>query len=123
MALVGDRLGPVIALQMLHGLTFGATQLGAMAAVSAYAPDGARGRAQGTLSSTNALTSAVSTLLCGLAYQRGGGPLTFALMAPLALIGLCLAARAARLARGPVFTPPQFSVSTPASARGLDTLR
>lgn len=123
MALAGDRLGPVIALQMLHGLTFGATQLGAMAAVSRYAPEGARGRAQGTLSSTNALASAASTLLCGLAYQQGGGPLTFALMAPLALTGLCLAARAARLARPPAFTPPQLSVSTPAPSRGSDTVR
>lgn len=123
MALVGDRLGPVIALQMLHGLTFGATQLGAMAAVSRYAPDGARGRAQGTVSSTNALASATSTLLCGAAYQAGGGPLTFALMAPLALAGLCLAARAARMARAHAFTPPHFSVSTPTSPPGRDTIR
>ncbi|NEU11777.1 MFS transporter [Methylobacterium sp. BTF04] len=123
MALVGDRLGPVIALQLLHGLSFGATQLGAMAAVSRYAPDGARGRAQGTVSATNALASASATLVCGAAYQAGGGPLTFALMAPLALIGLCLAARAARIAPRPAFTPPHFSVSTSASPSDPDTVR
>jgi PPP family 3-phenylpropionic acid transporter len=123
MALVGDRLGPVIALQVLHGLSFGATQLGAMAAVSRYAPDGARGRAQGTVSATNALASASATLVCGAAYQAGGGPLTFALMAPLALLGLCLAARAARIAPPSAFTPPQFSVSPSASPCDPDIVR
>jgi MFS transporter, PPP family, 3-phenylpropionic acid transporter len=99
MAWFGDRLGPLIALQILHGFTFGATQLGAMAAVSRFAPDGARGRAQGTVSSAGALASASATLMTGAAYQAGGGPLAFALMAPLALAGLCLVARAAQAAR------------------------
>lgn len=98
MAWFGERLGALVALQVLHGLTFGATQLGAMAAVSRFAPDGARGRAQGTVSSAGALASASATLLTGVAYQAGGGPLAFALMAPLAFAGLCLVARAARAA-------------------------
>jgi len=67
-----------------------------MAAVSALAPDGARGRAQGTVSAATALASATSTLACGLVYAQAGGPATFLMMAPLALIGLGLAA----LARG-----------------------
>jgi PPP family 3-phenylpropionic acid transporter len=104
MALVGDRLGPLIPLQVLHGLSFGATQLGAMAAVSALAPDGARGRAQGTLSATSALASVLATLASGAAYAAGGGPLAFILMAPLALAGLALAAVASREA----FTPPRL---------------
>ncbi|WP_082514120.1 MFS transporter [Methylobacterium sp. Leaf465] len=99
MAAFGDRLGAVIVLQVLHGLTFGATQLGAMAAVSRFAPDGARGRAQGTVSSAGALASASATLMTGAAYQAGGGPLAFVLMVPLAGLGLCLAARAAQAAR------------------------
>jgi PPP family 3-phenylpropionic acid transporter len=99
MAFYGDTLGAVVVLQTLHGFSFGATQLGAMAAVSRFAPEGARGRAQGTLSATNALASACATLASGLAYGHGGGPLAFGLMAPLAVIGLCLTARAARLAR------------------------
>ncbi|MCJ2050011.1 MFS transporter [Methylobacterium sp. J-070] len=90
MALLGDRLAALVPLQSLHGLTFGATQLGAMAAVSAYAPDGARGRAQGTLSAVNAGVSVVATLVSGLAY-RAGGPLAFLMMAPLAAAGLGLA--------------------------------
>ncbi|WP_457107950.1 MFS transporter [Methylobacterium sp. P5_C11] len=88
--LLGDHLAALVPLQCLHGLTFGATQLGAMAAVSAYAPDGARGRAQGTLSAVNAGISVVATLGSGLAY-RAGGPLAFLLMAPLAAAGLGLA--------------------------------
>ncbi|WP_336485232.1 MFS transporter [Methylobacterium nigriterrae] len=95
MWLLGDQLLPVMALQCLHGATFGATQLGAMAAVSAFAPDGARGRAQGSLSAVNALASASATLMSGAAY-RLGGPLAFALMAPLALAGLGLVVAAAR---------------------------
>ncbi|SFS60373.1 MFS transporter [Methylobacterium sp. yr668] len=98
MYLLGDHLAALVPLQCLHGLTFGATQLGAMAAVSAYAPDGARGRAQGTLSAVNAGISVVATLGSGVAY-RSGGPLAFLLMAPLAAAGLGLAL-ASRRARG-----------------------
>lgn len=102
MTLFGSELLPVVGLQVLHGLTFGATQLGAMAAVSRFAPDGARGRAQGTLGAAGALAAACATLLSGLAY-RAGGPLVFALMAPAALAGLAFAAMAARSARaGPL---------------------
>lgn len=90
MFLLGDHLAALVPLQCLHGLTFGATQLGAMAAVSAYAPDGARGRAQGTLSAVNAGISVVATLGSGVAY-RAGGPLAFLLMAPLAAAGMGLA--------------------------------
>jgi PPP family 3-phenylpropionic acid transporter len=98
MFVLGDRLPALVPLQCLHGLTFGATQLGAMAAVSAYAPDGARGRAQGTLSAVNAGISVVATLVSGLAY-RAGGPLAFLLMAPLAAAGLGLAFASGRAAR------------------------
>lgn len=91
----GNALPALVALQALHGFTFGATQLGAMAAVSGFAPEGARGRAQGTLSAVNATVSASATILTGFAY-RAGGPLAFALMAPLAVAGLALTAMAAR---------------------------
>ncbi len=98
MYLVGDHLAALVPLQGLHGLTFGATQLGAMAAVSAFAPEGARGRAQGTLSAVNAGISVVATLASGLAY-RAGGPLAFLLMAPLAAGGLALARASGRADR------------------------
>lgn len=102
MTVLGGELLPVVALQTLHGLTFGATQLGAMAAVSRFAPEGARGRAQGTLSAASALAAACATLLSGVVY-RAGGPLAFALMAPAALAGLAFVAMAARAARAEPF--------------------
>lgn len=108
MALFADHLGAVLVLQLLHGFTFGATQLGAMAAVSQFAPDGARGRAQGTFSAANALASATSTLTSGLAYAAGGGMLAFGLMAPLALVGLILAVLAQHRAAGEAFTTPRL---------------
>jgi len=100
---------PLVAgsLQLLHAFTFGATQLGVMAAVSRFAPEGARGRAQGTLSAVNALAAAGSTLMSGLAY-REAGPVAFLLMAPLALAGLTLTALAARKAKRPRFGPGPF---------------
>ena len=106
MFLLGDRLAALVPLQALHGLTFGATQLGAMAAVSAYAPDGARGRAQGTLSAVNASVAVVATLVSGFAY-RSGGPLAFLLMAPLAAagLGLALASRRAGVTPDTVHQP------------------
>jgi PPP family 3-phenylpropionic acid transporter len=103
MALLGDRLPAAILLQTLHGLTFGATHLGAMAAVSAFAPEGARGRAQGTLSAASALAAVGATLGSGAAYAAGGA-LAFGLMAPLALAGIALAAFGSRQA----FTPPRL---------------
>lgn len=95
MSALGDSLPALVGLQALHGLTFGATQLGAMAAVSAFAPDGARGRAQGTLSAANATAAAGATLLSGFVY-RVGGPLVFLAMAPLAVAGLALTAAASQ---------------------------
>ncbi len=93
----GD-LALLVPLQMLHALTFGATHLGAMSAVSAFAPDRARGRAQGTVGASTALVSALATLACGLVYGAFGSGATFLMMAPLALGGLFLAALAHRAA-------------------------
>ncbi|KMO19414.1 MFS transporter [Methylobacterium platani JCM 14648] len=89
----------VLPLQALHGLTFGATQLGAMAALSRLAPEGGRGAAQGTYAACAALASASATLASGAAYRAGGGPLAFALMLPMAGLGLVLTVAAARAAR------------------------
>jgi PPP family 3-phenylpropionic acid transporter len=80
---------PTFALQVLHGLTFGATHLGAMAALTAMAPEGARGRAQGLLAACSALAMAVVTIASGPIY-RASGPMVFAAMAPLGLFGFCL---------------------------------
>ncbi|PIK69372.1 MFS transporter [Methylobacterium frigidaeris] len=89
----------VLPLQALHGLTFGATQLGAMAALSRLAPEGGRGAAQGTYAACAALASATATLASGAAYRAGGGPLAFGLMLPVAGCGLALTLAASRAAR------------------------
>ncbi|KQQ14682.1 MFS transporter [Methylobacterium sp. Leaf123] len=97
LSLADGDLALLLPLQMLHGLTFGATHLGIMAAVSGFAPDGARGRAQGTVGASTALVSALATLACGAVYRSFGGPSTFLMMAPLALAGLVLVALAQRI--------------------------
>ncbi|SFK37685.1 MFS transporter [Methylorubrum salsuginis] len=96
LSLAGGDLAVLVPLQMLHALTFGATHLGAMNAVSAFAPDGARGRAQGTVGASTALVSALATLACGSVYGALGSGATFLMMAPLALSGLCLVGLAHR---------------------------
>jgi PPP family 3-phenylpropionic acid transporter len=83
------------ALQALHGLTFGATHLGAMAALSRLAPAGSRARAQGVLSTTVALGMATATIASGVIFRQVGAGV-FAAMAPLAAVGLILALTAGR---------------------------
>lgn len=78
-------------LQALHGLTFGATHLGTMAALARFAPEGARGRAQGLLAAATSLASAAGTIVSGWVYPSFGA-LTFASMIPLAAAGLVIAA-------------------------------
>ncbi len=103
MGLADGDLVLLLPLQALHGLTFGATHLGVMAAVSGFAPEGARGRAQGTVGASTAGVSALATLACGAVYRSLGGTATFLMMAPLALAGLVLVvlARRARHPREP----------------------
>lgn len=96
LSLADGEIALLLPLQMLHGLTFGATHLGVMAAVSGFAPEGARGRAQGTVGASTALVSALATLACGAVYRSFGGSATFLMMAPLALAGLALVALAQR---------------------------
>lgn len=76
-------------LQTMHSLTFAATHIGTMAALTALAPMHVRGRAQGIYGSLAALTTAVSTVLSGLIYGQAG-PLVFAAMAPLGAISFVL---------------------------------
>jgi PPP family 3-phenylpropionic acid transporter len=99
-ALASDPgLVPTFALQALHGLSFAATHLGTMAAFALLAPEGARGRAQGTLSAAMALGMAAGTVASGPVY-RAAGPLVFLAMVPLAAAGFVLALLAMRAYRG-----------------------
>lgn len=76
-------------MQALHGLTFGATHLGAMAALAALAPESARARVQGVYGSVLALSSAAVAMASGPLYGAVG-PGIFAVMAPLGLAAVAI---------------------------------
>jgi PPP family 3-phenylpropionic acid transporter len=93
-------LGVTFLLQAMHGLSFAASHLGAMAALAALAPEEARGRAQGIHASVVALAVAAATLASGPMY-REAGPLLFAAMAPLGILGFLFTLLAIRTAAQP----------------------
>jgi MFS transporter, PPP family, 3-phenylpropionic acid transporter len=98
-ALAADPgLAATFVLQALHGLTFGATHLGTMGALAQLAPEGARGRAQGIMSSAHAFAMAAATGLSGVIF-RAAGPAVFLAMVPLAAAGFALALMASRTLR------------------------
>lgn len=78
-------------LQALHGLSFGATHLGTMAALARLAPERGRGRAQGVLAASMAIASATAAVFSGVLY-RSFGSFVFLGMVPLALAGFSIAA-------------------------------
>jgi PPP family 3-phenylpropionic acid transporter len=88
-------LAATFVLQVLHGLTFGATHLAGMAAIVAMAPEGARGRLQGTISAVVALATALATLASGVIFHAAG-PMMFLALAPLGAAALILSIFAAR---------------------------
>ena len=82
-----------IGLQLLHGVSFACAHLGALATVSALAPDARRAAAQGRLVAVGALTMGTLTVLAGYLYRQLGSGV-FLAMVPVALIGAGLAALA-----------------------------
>ncbi len=87
-----------LVLQMMHCLSFAATHIGMMAALSAHSPRSVRGRAQGIFGSLTALTTATSTIASGVIYSEAGG-LVFAAMAPLGAMGFILTIVVIRMLR------------------------
>jgi PPP family 3-phenylpropionic acid transporter len=80
----------LLALQMLHGATYGATQLGAVYLLSRLAGHERRAQAQGWLSAAGALSLAAASFGSGyLQIEFGRGAYVF--MAAIALAGLGLA--------------------------------
>jgi PPP family 3-phenylpropionic acid transporter len=73
-------------LQCLHGLSFGATYLGAVQFLARAAPDGEAATAQADLSTIQGIVMAVATGLSGLLYGSFGS-LAYAAMAACAMIG------------------------------------
>ena len=84
-------------LQCLHGLSFGATHLGALTYVVRVAPEGLGATAQGYLSVALGLAMAGATVLSGLLYERYGAG-AYEVMAIGAAIGV-LSALVAHRAR------------------------
>ncbi|KZE28495.1 MFS transporter [Chelatococcus daeguensis] len=84
-----------LVLQLLHGLSFGATHLGTIAAITGLAPRGARARWQGILTACNAGAMAAATMASGPLYGASGAGGYFA-MAGLGALGMLLAFLAAR---------------------------
>jgi len=85
------------ALQSLHGLSFGMTHLGTIAALAWLAPQTGRARAQGVLSAALACATASATVLSGVIF-RNAGEWVFLAMAPLAALGGVCALLGARAA-------------------------
>jgi MFS transporter, PPP family, 3-phenylpropionic acid transporter len=89
-------LPAILALQMLHALSFGAQLMGIMAAVTMLAPEGRRALIMGRLSAVNACIMGAATLGSGFLYERLGA-LAFFAMVPVAMAGLGLLAVTFRL--------------------------
>ena len=83
-------LGLLVPLQILHGLTFGATHLGAMHVLTKIAPPDRSATAQALLSLMTILGVVIATALSARLYPLAGGATYFA-MAGLAAIGVCAA--------------------------------
>ena len=82
--------GPLLALQLLHGLTFGAAHIGLIALINESIADRALGRAQASASTVSGIVMALATLAAGPLYARygAGAYLPFAV---LGAIGAALA--------------------------------
>ena len=91
-------------LQLLHGLSFGATHLGTMMFLSQNAPERSRAAAQGDIATANSLMMAAASALAGVLYGAGGG-LAYAAMAVLAVCGGGFAFLAARFMRTSMLAP------------------
>ena len=84
--------------QCLHGLSFGATHLGAIQFVARAAGDKQAAAAQGDFSTILAIANAAAAAASGLLYNAFGDQGYLAMAAVAALGGMCLAlARPARI--------------------------
>jgi len=99
-------LALLVPLQVLHGLTFGATHLGAMHVIAQAVPEGRAGTAQALYASvTGGLAMGGAILLAGPLYANLGGRAYWA-MAGLAAVGLAADLLLLRRSRGRSDDPP-----------------
>jgi PPP family 3-phenylpropionic acid transporter len=78
-------------LQVLHGLSFGASHLGAVAFIAQAAPEGRGATAQGYFSVLQGVTLSACMLLAGILFERVGVA-SYGAMALTALIGTAITA-------------------------------
>ncbi len=90
----------LVMVQLLHGLTYGATLLGTMALLARHVPGDVMASAQGYLAAASGLVSSAATILSGQVYAQAGERVYF-IMAAMALAGgaIILAARRPLAAR------------------------
>ena len=85
---------PVLLLlaQLMHGLTFGAMHVAAIAAINRWFAGSARARGQALYSSVSfGAGGLVGGIVSGWTWDHWGGELTFVMSSLFALIGLCVA--------------------------------
>ena len=79
-------LALLVAVQPLHALSFGATLLGTMGSLARRVPGHLLASAQGVLTATGSVVSAVATILCGRLFDAYGDAIYFG-MAAMAAAG------------------------------------
>ena len=93
---VDPPLAALIPLQVLHGLTYGASHLGAIHFIGKAVPEAAGGTAQAFYATiASGVFQGAATLISGLLYARFGGGAYLA-MAAIALVGVAAAVALAR---------------------------
>jgi PPP family 3-phenylpropionic acid transporter len=101
----------LIPLQVLHGVTFGGTHIGAIYFMSKAVPEGHNGTAQALYASVTAgVALGGAMLLAGRLYAAHGGRAYWA-MAVLAVVGLGAGIALLRLSRGASLLQPQSAAS------------
>jgi PPP family 3-phenylpropionic acid transporter len=94
------------AVQLVHGLTFGLTQVGTMGLLVHHVPGHVMTRGQGYLAACSGIVASSTSILCGIVYARYGQGVYY-VMAAMAASG----AMVMWLARHRVGTQPQSAAS------------
>ncbi|MET0967886.1 MAG: MFS transporter [Tardiphaga sp.] len=79
----------LVAVQLMHGMTFGLTQLGTMALMLQHVPQHVMARAQGYITACTGLVMSSAAVLSGAVYARYGDGVYY-VMAALGLSGACV---------------------------------
>ena len=113
-------LAVLVPLQLLHGLTYGATHLGAIHFISRAVPERASGTAQALRDGGGGARAGLATIAAGPLYAAFGGN-SYLAMAGLAAVGLVAAVGVRRgWHGGELASCPRLSQSPPSARRRAD---